>query len=177
MTTTGRCNAVNQTDNERSREPIAKQQNLFLLESGRFRIDWWNRCEYRCESVWCVIKFYLPITCTYMRMYECIVFTTQVTALRCPTKSLSHFQPSRSMICAVGPPPFIACADTRYWPSGDHDNRSTCVVPPQSSNGSVMVCWQPQSDVRHIRTLRSSLCEARNLPTCNDNNCITMIMW
>lgn len=98
------------------------------------------------------------------------MLTTQVTALRCPTKSWSHFQPSRSIICAVGPPPFMACADTRYWPSGDHDNRNTCVVPGQSTNGSVIVCWQPQSEVRHIRTLRSSLCEARNLPTYEQNS-------
>lgn len=33
-----------------------------------------------------------------------VELTTQLTALRCPTKSLSHFQPLRSMIWAVGPP-------------------------------------------------------------------------
>lgn len=107
------------------------------------------------------------ITADYINIILVIVlFTTQVTAFRWPTKSLSHFQPSRSMIWAVGPPPFIAWADTRYWPSGDQDKRSTCVVPPHSSKGSVMVDWQLQSLVRHILTLRSSLCDAKNFPTC-----------
>jgi hypothetical protein len=58
------------------------------------------------------------------------VHTTHVTALRWPTKSLSWRHPSRSTICAVGPPPFIACAETRYWPSGDQLSRRTWVVPP-----------------------------------------------
>lgn len=88
-----------------------------------------------------------------------------MTAFLCPTKSLLYFQPSRSIICAVGPPPFIAWDDTKYKPSGDHDKRKTCVVPLHSSNGSVMVDSQTQSPVRHIFTLRSSLCEARYLPT------------
>lgn len=56
--------------------------------------------------------------------------TTTVTAFLWPTKSMFVFQPSLSTICAVGPELFMAWADTRYWPSGDHDRRRTCVVPP-----------------------------------------------
>lgn len=63
-------------------------------------------------------------------LWKIYVHTTQVTALRWPTKSLSWRHPSRSTICAVGPPPFIACAETRYWPSGDQLSRRTWVVPP-----------------------------------------------
>ncbi|KPJ19079.1 Protein HIRA-like [Papilio machaon] len=71
-----------------------------------------------------------------------------VTALRCPTKSLSQRQPSRSTTCAVGPPPFIACADSTYCPSGDHDSRNTCVVPDQNLDGSctthvLRLSWSP----------------------------------
>lgn len=106
MTTTGRCNAVNQTDNERSREPIAKQQNLFLLESGRFRIDWWNRCEYRCESVWCVIKFYLPITVyAYVWMY-CIYHAGDCLAM--PNKIFITF-PAITIDDLCGRPTAIHC--------------------------------------------------------------------
>lgn len=107
----------------------------------------------------------------------CILLTTHVTALRWPTKSLSHFHPSRSIICAVGPPPFIACAETKYWPSGDHDNLKTCVVPPHSSNGSTIVLWQLQSDVFHILTERSSLCDAKNLPTGSHVTPLTKPEW
>lgn len=56
--------------------------------------------------------------------------TTTVTAFRWPTKSMLVFQPSRSMIWAVGPELFMAWAETRYWPSGDQLNLRTCVVPP-----------------------------------------------
>lgn len=59
--------------------------------------------------------------------------TTQVMGLRCPTKSLSVFQLSRSIICAVGPPLFMAWADTKYCPSGDQLGLSTVVVPPHCS--------------------------------------------
>lgn len=55
--------------------------------------------------------------------------TTQVMALRWPTKSMAVFHPSLSMICAVGPALFMAWADTRYRPSGDQFSRRTCVVP------------------------------------------------
>lgn len=91
--------------------------------------------------------------------------TTHEIAFRWPTKSLSHFHPSRSIIWAVGPPPFIACADTKYNPSGDHDKRNTDVVPPQSLNGSVIVDSHIQSFVRQIFTLWSSLCDAKYFPT------------
>lgn len=49
------------------------------------------------------------------------------------------FQPSRSMIWAVGPELFMAWADTRYWPSGDQLSLSTCVVPPHwdMENGEI----------------------------------------
>lgn len=93
------------------------------------------------------------------------ILTTHETAFRWPTKSLSHFHPSRSIICAVGPPPFIAWADTKYSPSGDHDRRSTDVVPPHSLNGSVIVDSHAQSLVRQIFTLWSSLCDAKYFPT------------
>lgn len=56
--------------------------------------------------------------------------TTTVTAFRWPTKSMLVFQPSRSMIWAVGPELFMAWAETRYWPSGDQLSLRTCVVPP-----------------------------------------------
>ena len=59
--------------------------------------------------------------------------TTTVMALRWPTKSFFVCQPfwlPRSIICAVGPELFIACAETTYWPSGDQSRRKTCVVPP-----------------------------------------------
>lgn len=64
------------------------------------------------------------------REWDKIVHTTHVIGLRWPTKSLSVFHPSLSTICAVGPPLFIACAETRYWPSGDQLGRRTVVVPP-----------------------------------------------
>ncbi len=56
--------------------------------------------------------------------------TTTVTAFRWPTKSMLVFQPSRSMIWAVGPELFMAWAETRYWPSGDQLSLRTSVVPP-----------------------------------------------
>ena len=51
-----------------------------------------------------------------------------VMAFRCPTKSISVFQPDRSMIWAVGPELFMAWAETKYPPSGDQLRRNTCVV-------------------------------------------------
>ena len=40
-----------------------------------------------------------------------------------PTKSLVVLHVERSMIWAVGPPPFIAWADTSMLPSGDHPGK------------------------------------------------------
>lgn len=79
------------------------------------------------------------------------------------SKKISWFEWRK--MCSKRSPPFIAWAETKYKPSGDHDNRKTCVVPPQSSNGSLITCSQPQSFVRQTRTVRSSLCEAKNAPT------------
>lgn len=58
------------------------------------------------------------------------VLTVQVMALRWPTKSRLVFQPSRSIIWAVGPELLVACALTMQQPSGDHPSLSTNVVPP-----------------------------------------------
>ena len=103
--------------------------------------------------------------------------TTHDTAFRWPTKSLSHFHPSRSMIWAVGPPPFMACDDTKYKPSGDHEMRRKCVVPPHSSNGSLMVDSHVHSLVRHTFKLRSSLWDARYLPTGSHVTPLTKPVW
>ena len=51
--------------------------------------------------------------------------TTTVTAFLCPTKSMLVFQPSLSMIWAVGPELFMAWVETRYCPSGDQLRRRT----------------------------------------------------
>ena len=40
-----------------------------------------------------------------------------------PTKSLVVLHVERSMIWAVGPPPFIAWAETSMLPSGDHPEK------------------------------------------------------
>ena len=75
----------------------------------------------------------------------------------------------------------MACADTRYWPSGLQYSLRTCVVPQHSSKGSetcVMKSmfkadevwnWQtlassPQSEVLHTLTVLSALWEARYFP-------------
>ena len=47
---------------------------------------------------------------------------TQQTAFLWPAKSRWVFQPDLSMIWAVGPPPFMAWADTRNAPSGDQSS-------------------------------------------------------
>lgn len=70
---------------------------------------------------------------------------------------------------SINLPPFIACAETIYRPSGDHASRNTCVVPPHSSKGSFITFSHPQSFVRQIRTVRSSLCDAKNAPTYEFN--------
>ena len=76
------------------------------------------------------------LTSTYYSIttdYIAVTLTTTVMALRWPTKSFLVCQPCwfpRSMICAVGPELFIACADTIYCPSGDQSRRRTWVVPP-----------------------------------------------
>ena len=49
---------------------------------------------------------------------------THEIAFLWPTKSLVVLQVERSMICAVGPPPFIACADTNMLPSGDQPDHN-----------------------------------------------------
>ena len=52
---------------------------------------------------------------------------TQDIAFLCPTKSLVVLQVERSMIWAVGPPPFIAWADTSMLPSGDQPETNHCI--------------------------------------------------
>ena len=48
---------------------------------------------------------------------------TQDMAFLWPTKSLVVLHVERSMIWAVGPPPFIAWAETSMLPSGDHPEK------------------------------------------------------
>lgn len=146
ITTKGRFKDVNQTLTDLSREPIAQQQYccVFGLPGFNFfKIFELNLCKT------------IPLQNGNQNNSNC-ARTTHVTAFRCPTKSLSCFQPSRSIIWAVGPPPFMACADTKYCPSGDHDKRKTCVVALQSTNGSVITSCCAQSAVRHTRNVLSS---------------------
>lgn len=99
------------------------------------------------------LKFsFLDIYCAGKKL----IFTTQVTAFLCPTKSLSCFHPSLSIIWAVGPPPFIACADTRYCPSGDQESLKTCVVAEHSEKQSVTTsCWVQSAVLQTLKVLSS----------------------
>lgn len=126
ITTRGLFNDVNHTDKERSRDPIATQQYCCGLEEpGCFfwrilPLNLYKEKKRGCKYVYLIYK-YLNITFD-IEVYSqskkqnkiFLIHTTQVTAFLCPTKSLSCVQPSLSIICAVGPPPFIAWADTKY---------------------------------------------------------------
>lgn len=158
ITTKGLFSEVNHTLIDLSLEPMAQLQYCcaFGVDGlNFFNIFELNRLKKNNES----LLDYLILTVVFK------LLTTQVTALRCPTKSLSCFQPSLSIIWAVGPPPFMACAETRYIPSGDHDNLNTCVVAEQSVNASETTSCCVQSLVRHTLKVLSSDWLAIYFPT------------
>jgi len=122
-TTTGLLRAVDQTDMHWSRDPSATQHCRIFPCSIMFLL---NLCFTVAVKM---IYYFFQITTNLHRELK-TKHTTQTMAFRWPTKSLSVFQPSLSIIWAVGPPPFIEWAETRYKPSGDQFSLKTCVVPP-----------------------------------------------
>ena len=90
---------------------------------------------------------------------------THETAFLWPTKSRLAFHDPRSTIWAVGPPPFIAWAETIIAPSGDQPGLNTWVVPPDSWKGASITCSKLQSDVFHTLIVLSSDWLAKYLPT------------
>ena len=60
---------------------------------------------------------------------------------------------------------------------GTHLNLRKNVLPGECSNGFVTVSWSCQSDVRQMRTVRSSDCVARNSPTGSQQTPFTKPWW
>lgn len=82
-----------------NRLPNSNIASFSMSLYGAVSIDW-NAIETKMNSVEHSASYSWWKTCKWWKS----ILTTQLTAFRWPTKSLSHFHPFRSIICAVGPP-------------------------------------------------------------------------